>query len=240
MNSNGLHIPALLFWLIIISVPSISQNKVTCSCLPPNPPRDEFGVSRSAFSGRVQSIQAETLRVSLMLKVTFQVLHYWKGGPSSPVSLYTAMSTASCGFPFHVDSTYLVYALPYVDTLFTHLCTRTRPLSQAAEDLAFLTTVSVEQDSKQLALPTTLELLQNYRNPFNPSTTIRYELPKAANVSLKIFNTLGQVVATLVNERMDAGYNQVQWNASNVPSGIYFYRLQAGEFLETKKMIVLR
>ena len=89
------------------------------------------------------------------------------------------------------------------------------------------------------AVPTEYALSQNYPNPFNPSTTIRSDLPKSANVSLNIYNTLGQLVATLVNERKDAGSYQVQWNA-NVPTGIYFYRLQAGEYVETKRMVLLR
>jgi flagellar hook assembly protein FlgD len=82
-------------------------------------------------------------------------------------------------------------------------------------------------------------LEQNYPNPFNPSTTIPYELPKATFVSLKIYNTLGQLVVTLVDAQKEAGYHQVQWKP-DVPSGIYFYRLQAGEFIGTKKMILLR
>jgi hypothetical protein len=82
-------------------------------------------------------------------------------------------------------------------------------------------------------------LNQNYPNPFNPSTTISYSLPKTAMMSLRIFNTLGQEVTSLVNERKEVGYYQVTWNA-NVPSGIYFYRLQAGGFVETKKMILLK
>ena len=83
-------------------------------------------------------------------------------------------------------------------------------------------------------------LRQNYPNPFNPSTTICYELPRAATVSLKIFNMLGQLVETLVDQHKVAGSYQVQWNASNVPSGIYFYRLQAGEYVEMKKMVFLK
>lgn len=101
--------------------------------------------------------------------------------------------------------------------------------------------------TKEVEIPRVYSLSQNYPNPFNPSTTIRYELPKAADVSLKIFNTLGQLVATLVDERREAGYYQVQWNA-DVPTGVYFYRLvanaipsgQAGEFIETKKLMLLR
>jgi hypothetical protein len=88
-------------------------------------------------------------------------------------------------------------------------------------------------------MPVKFSLAQNYPNPFNPSTTISYSLPKTAFVSLRIFNTLGQEVATLVNEQKEAGYYQVRWNAV-VPSGIYFYQLQAGEFVETKKMILLK
>ena len=86
---------------------------------------------------------------------------------------------------------------------------------------------------------TEFSLAQNYPNPFNPSTTINYSLPKPANVSLKIFNSLGQEISFLVNEQKEAGFYQATWNA-NVPSGIYFYRLQAGEYVETKKMILLR
>ncbi|MCX6145215.1 MAG: DUF3160 domain-containing protein [Ignavibacteriales bacterium] len=87
--------------------------------------------------------------------------------------------------------------------------------------------------------PSSFVLEQNYPNPFNPSTVISYSLPKTSIVSLRIFNVLGQEVALLVNERKDAGYYQATWNAA-VPSGIYFYRLQSGEFVETKKMILLR
>jgi len=94
-------------------------------------------------------------------------------------------------------------------------------------------------DQSKAEMPTECQLEQNYPNPFNPSTTIRYGLPKSANVSLKIFNALGQEVVVLVNERKDAGSYSVHWNA-NVPSGIYFYRLQAGDFMETKKMILIR
>ena len=87
--------------------------------------------------------------------------------------------------------------------------------------------------------PVTFGLCQNYPNPFNPSTTIQYQVPKAVHVSLRILNVLGQVIATLVDELKREGYYQVQWSA-NVPSGIYFYCLQAGEYVETKKMVLLR
>jgi hypothetical protein len=83
-------------------------------------------------------------------------------------------------------------------------------------------------------------LEQNYPNPFNPSTTIRYGLPARSHVSLTVFNTLGQKVAQLVNEELESGYHEVQFNASSLSSGVYFYRLQAGTFVETKRLLLLR
>ena len=88
-------------------------------------------------------------------------------------------------------------------------------------------------------MPSAYALMQNFPNPFNPITTIHYELPKATKVSLKVYDVLGREVATLAHDYLRAGYYQVQWNA-NVASGIYFYRLQTEEFVETKKMILLK
>ena len=81
---------------------------------------------------------------------------------------------------------------------------------------------------------------QNYPNPFNPSTTISFTLPSRSFVSLKVFDLIGREVATIVSEEMQAGNHSRQWNAANMPSGIYFYRLQAGLFAETKKLILLK
>ena len=83
-------------------------------------------------------------------------------------------------------------------------------------------------------------LLQNYPNPFNPSTVIAYELPKSAEVSLKVFNTLGQQLLKLVDSFQLAGHHEVTLDTKFLPSGIYFYRLTAGSFLQTKKMAVLK
>lgn len=83
-------------------------------------------------------------------------------------------------------------------------------------------------------------LKQNYPNPFNPSTTIRYSIPESGNVTLKIFNTLGEEVATLVDEFKAAGDHTVNFDAVNLSSGIYFYRLQSGNKIQAKKMMLLR
>ena len=83
-------------------------------------------------------------------------------------------------------------------------------------------------------------LLQNYPNPFNPSTRIHYSIEKAAHVSLEVYNLLGQEVATLVNLRQEPGSYTVPFNALNLPSGVYFYRLEAGSFTSMKKLVLMK
>jgi len=109
-----------------------------------------------------------------------------------------------------------------------------------------LATVGIETRPAQL--PATPMLGQNYPNPFNPGTAVDFQLPAVSMVSLKVFNTLGEEVATLVNEVRPGGTHTVQWDASSSPSGVYFYRLQvrqiaggqADGYMETKKMLLLR
>jgi hypothetical protein len=87
---------------------------------------------------------------------------------------------------------------------------------------------------------TAYALEQNFPNPFNPSTTIQYSLPNAADVRLTVFNVLGQETATLVNENKPAGIHQVSFDGSRLSSGLYFYRLQAGPYVEMKKLVLLK
>ncbi len=88
--------------------------------------------------------------------------------------------------------------------------------------------------------PQAFVLYQNYPNPFNPSTTIRYSIPHSEFVTLRIFNVLGEQITTLVSEKVFAGTHQIEWNVEELPSGVYFYRLEAGGFLQTKKFLLLR
>jgi hypothetical protein len=112
-----------------------------------------------------------------------------------------------------------------------------RPLSEMI--------LNVEQSSS--LLPDRFSLSQNYPNPFNPSTTLRYDVPERSNVRLSIFNTLGQKISEIVNETKDAGYYEHSFNASQLSSGIYFYRIEAVSeqnsgktFVSTKKMVLMK
>jgi uncharacterized Ntn-hydrolase superfamily protein len=91
-----------------------------------------------------------------------------------------------------------------------------------------------------VSVPAMFLLNQNYPNPWNPSTTIRYALPHTSFVMLTVYNTLGQQVSQLVNERQSAGYHDVILNGEGLASGVYYYRLQAGDFVQTKKLVLLR
>lgn len=97
---------------------------------------------------------------------------------------------------------------------------------------------AVKEEEKDV--PSNFTLNQNYPNPFNPSTTISYSLPKSSNVNIEVFNVLGEKVATLVNEYERAGNHKAQWNAGRFASGVYFYRLQAGNYSAVKKLLLLK
>jgi hypothetical protein len=89
-------------------------------------------------------------------------------------------------------------------------------------------------------IPTAFKLLQNYPNPFNPSTTIRYNIPQLSFVTLKVYDVLGNEIETLVNEEKPIGNYEIEFNANNLSSGIYFYQIKADSYVETKKMILLK
>ncbi len=110
-------------------------------------------------------------------------------------------------------------------------------LKQIDLDGSFAYSKTVEAD---VNMPTEFALYQNYPNPFNPETVIRFEIPVTSFVNLTIYNALGEKVATLINQQMDRGVYRWNFNASNYPSGVYIYRLNAGDQLFTKKMMLLK
>lgn len=99
------------------------------------------------------------------------------------------------------------------------------------------TTTAVQED---LSVPERIALHQNYPNPFNPETVIRFELPSASQVSLTVYNSIGQKIATIINGHREAGAHRVTWNSGNLPGGVYFYRLLAKGSVATRQMLVLK
>ena len=94
--------------------------------------------------------------------------------------------------------------------------------------------------SDEAPIASRYELGQNYPNPFNPTTHIRFNIPETANAKLTVFNVMGEEVATLVNGVMQAGGHTVSWNAASMPTGVYFYQLESGNFSQTKKLLLVK
>jgi len=106
--------------------------------------------------------------------------------------------------------------------------------------LRFTLDVAVSIDPDDPIVPSSVHLTQNYPNPFNPDTRIAFDLTQASWVKLTVFDLLGRSVATLVDDRLGAGHYEVEWSAADHPSGVYFYRLTAGDVREVKKMLLLK
>ncbi len=102
------------------------------------------------------------------------------------------------------------------------------------------TTLILSSGPEITSLPAIFNVAQNFPNPFNPITTIHYDLPQRSNVQITIYDLLGREITTLVSETQDAGYRSVRWDATNVASGMYFYQIKAGDYIQTKKMLLLK
>jgi hypothetical protein len=98
----------------------------------------------------------------------------------------------------------------------------------------------INSEDKEQIIPKEYSLYQNYPNPFNPTTTIKFDLPNDGLVQLEIFDILGRRITTLINEQRTAGIYQQTFDASSLASGVYVYKLQAGDFICSKKMILLK
>ncbi|MBT8380687.1 MAG: T9SS type A sorting domain-containing protein [Ignavibacteria bacterium] len=99
--------------------------------------------------------------------------------------------------------------------------------------------VSVEDNQSKFKINNYI-LEQNYPNPFNPNTTIKYQIPELSFTTIKVYDVLGNEVATLINEELSAGEYENEFDATDLTSGIYFYQLLTGEFIQTKKMVLLK
>jgi|WetSurMetagenome_2_1015567.scaffolds.fasta_scaffold17810_3 hypothetical protein len=179
-----------------------------------------------------------------------------QGGDQIYISLYVVADTAAIGVGsalLNSATSYTEFAIPitYIDPATPNKCVISfqiiNPVGGVSvtlgsemylDDLEL--SMDVVSDVEDQTQPLAFQLEQNYPNPFNPTTKISYQILQNDFVSLKIYDVLGNEVATLVNEEKKAGIYEAEFNAAELSSGMYFYTLQAGSFVETKKMILLR
>jgi len=95
-------------------------------------------------------------------------------------------------------------------------------------------------ENNEISLPPSFQLEQNHPNPFNPAITIEFSLPTSGQVILTVYDILGRELERILNQHMDAGTHNLQWDASNVPTGIYFVKMVSGDFSQTRKMVLLK
>jgi hypothetical protein len=195
------------------------------------------GVYRSTDNGTSWTNVTSNLQSPYIFAFAVVGTHLFAGSDGYGVSLTTnggrVWTAVNEGFPIGYQSQAQVYSFAVLGHYLFWGNNRglwRRPLSE------MITSV---EERKEL-LPTEFALEQNYPNPFNPTTTIQYVLPHRSHVMLTVYNPLGQLVATLVNGEIDAGYHSVQFDGSNLASGVYFYRLQAGGYAETRRFCLVK
>ncbi|MGB5849248.1 MAG: alpha-amylase family glycosyl hydrolase, partial [Ignavibacteriaceae bacterium] len=194
------------------------------------PYTDSNGLTVVNFSGTSQSVSLDLTNTNLKFTGGFDPgATYWVN------DLYNGTSTQSLGSDL---SDFNVSLSSYGSAVYT---------ISTQEEMVFLPVIPpiVSVDDQAADIPEDYNLFQNYPNPFNPSTTIRYSVVEPGNVSIKIYDVLGREIKTLVNEVKTAGAYSSTWNGDNnfgnkVSSGIYLYRMEAGLFVETRKMILLK
>ena len=218
------------------------QETDACDCVGLTPAA-AYSTAQAVISGRVVSIA----NTQGFFTVTISVVHCWKGGLAGEVLVRTGAGGGGCGVAFLMDSTYVVYtyrdptyASSGQDSNWTNICMRTATLSDARTDLQYLATTAIPVAGVSRTVPGSIVLERNFPNPFNPSTMIRYGLPRSSHVSLVVINMLGQLVATLEDGWEEAGYHTARFDAKGLASGVYFYRLTTAETVTMQACLLLR
>jgi len=236
------------FWLLKIAGES-SLPDVTIEILPNGPPVTVPQGGNFGFTGSVtnniedpQVVDTWTMAIG-PAKETYGPFKRVKSVDLEPFETRTAdfsqrvANLAPLGF-----YTYIAYCGDYLSTVIDSSFFQVEVIAGApggGEDIGWVLTGSFsEGDLSQL--PSDFALVGNYPNPFNAQTVIEYQLPMSSTVKLEVYNLLGSRVTTLVNGQQEAGYKSITWDASEVSSGIYFYKLTAGNYIETRRMMLVK
>jgi len=178
--------------------------------------------------------------------ITIDGLDY-EGGPGKLYIKYeysnvSLIDSIGIFFPANLQTTFVPTPRVFNTNVGVVKCTAGFKDAVGAYSLStwFTFVVSLPTSVEELGIPTDYRLSKNYPNPFNPTTTIKFALPNAEFVNLTVYDILGKEVAILVDENKPAGYHKVDFNAGNLPSGIYLYKLTAGKFTKTEKMILMK
>jgi len=177
-------------------------------------------------------------------EIKLTVANVSEENPATNVNIVLTRKSSALSFNKETETIEMIEAKAEAEALFTFDINRNATVNKKDTIDFIITDANGLMMSKSFIFsytgPKEFKLEQNYPNPFNPTTTIQYQLPQDARVTLKIYDILGSEVATLVNEEQEAGYKEVQFTGSNIASGMYVYRLTAGDYVSVKKMMLLK
>jgi hypothetical protein len=188
----------------------------------------------SGLSGyyKLSSVNSDTLVIAIAL---------YKNDNAIGGGIFSTSTNANSFTQFNLPITYISSATPDSAGIVIYIGPTVGAHSGSTfyiDDLALGSATAVDENSTNV--PDQFELKQNYPNPFNPTTTIEYQIPNQSHVVLKVYDVLGNQVAVLVNKDEPAGKYNINFNASKLSSGVYFYRINTGNFIQTKKFMVLK
>ena len=182
------------------------------------------------FNGDLETIDVLKSTVN---SVNTEVIYTYRSSQQPP-SVYDGMPVALKNDESSSHLAFIEFPLYYMNQVEAK-----ELIKKVLNDFGEVTGIENDEGENQL-IPDHYILHQNFPNPFNPSTTIKYEIPNTSKVSLKVFNTIGEEILLLVNEEQDAGLYEIDFDATGLASGIYFYKLIANNFVQTKKMILIK
>jgi hypothetical protein len=234
LNSNILEDLPDLSTLDSLDEIRINNNRLTFEDIEPNiaiptilySPQDSVGLRQDTTME-----ENENLNLSVTVGGTANQYQWMKGGIDIP-----GADSSSYFIESITESDSGAYVCRITNTIATELTLYSRPVNVKVPS-----TVGFSEETDQMIK--VFKLHQNFPNPFNPNTTIEFDIPHTSNVSLKVFNVLGEEVATLVSEGLPAGKYRYEWDATSlvgIASGIYIYRLRAADYVETKKMVLMK